>query len=490
MTKPAEPKTSRNTVLALTAILTLALALRVYKLDAALWYDEIATLLRYVRLPFGELFSSYDSLNNHMFFSLQAKASVVMFGETAWALRLPAMLFGLASVWALWWLAKDLFSRNIALFSALLMAVSYHHIWFSQNARGYTGLLFFGLVATALLVRAVQKPSWSVWLLYMACLVAAMYTHLSAAFLFLAQGLAWLIYTFGLRAQGAKLAKGWWTMPLGAAFVALVAMLVLYAPVLGQMTETFGGVQQGTGSELKAASIAEWKNPLWTLMEIATSLGPLLAPLFPVIFLVILISMLNFRGTAILVPMIFVAHVALTVVILKATSFRIWPRYFFVDIGFICLFLVHGSYVIAGWAQRKWQALPAFLGALLATGGIVASLALLPANYRYAKQDFAGARDLVEASRTPGAPVFALGLTAMPYVEYLAPDWLDIQTLADFETVYEPGKEAWIVYSFIPVIERRFADLFDAYADQFEEVRYIHGTLSGGGMIIMKSVSP
>ncbi len=102
---------SKSEWIGILAILALALALRVVGLDAPLWYDEIDTLVRYVRMPAGELVQSYDSLNNHMFFSLQAQASVALFGEHPWALRLPAMLWGVASIWVLWRLAREVVAR-------------------------------------------------------------------------------------------------------------------------------------------------------------------------------------------------------------------------------------------------------------------------------------------------------------------------------------------------------------------------------------------
>ena len=480
---------TRGGAFALLAILGLAILLRIFKLDAALWFDEIATLLNFVRLPFGELLTSYDSLNNHMFFSIQAKAAVTAFGESAWALRLPAVVLGVASIWALWRLALQFSSQNVALFSALLMTVSYHHVWFSQNARGYTGLLFFGLLATAFLIRAVQRPGQSDWMWYMACLVLATYAHLSAAFFFLAQGVAWLALSAIWVAKGRELPPGWVKFPLVATGVALVALALLYAPVMGQMFETFGGVQQGTGSEIKAASIAAWKNPLWTLKEVARSMGPLLAPALPVVLIIIAVSAWNMRGAALIIPMTFLLHIVLTIVILRYTSFRIWPRYFFVDLGFICLFLVHGTYVIAGWAQARFASLPSNLGGILVACGMMASLVLLPANYRHAKQDFAGGLAYINANAGENDQVMALGLTAMAYVDYLAPHWLDIQSQDDFDRLNDPGSPTWIVYSFVPVIERRFEGLLSKIEADFEKVHYIHGTLSGGGIVILKSKS-
>ncbi|MDA7964143.1 glycosyltransferase family 39 protein, partial [Ruegeria sp.] len=222
------PPVTRAEGLALGAILVLGLILRVANLDSALWYDEITTLTRYVRLPLAELLTTYDSLNNHVFFSLQGKASVVLFGESAWALRLPAVLWGVASLWALWLLARRVVSTPEALMATALMAVSYHHIWFSQNARGYTGLLFFGLIALVLLVEGMRKPRWGLWLGFGLTFACAMYTHLSAAFFYAALGLAWVLSLLLARLHDQKLPQGAIIMPLVGAALGLGLTALIY----------------------------------------------------------------------------------------------------------------------------------------------------------------------------------------------------------------------------------------------------------------------
>ena len=93
-----EVKLQRWEAGAVAALLALALVVRIVGLNASLWYDEVSTLTHFVRLPWGELATDFSSLNNHMFYSLQAKAAVELFGESAWALRLPALLMGMASL--------------------------------------------------------------------------------------------------------------------------------------------------------------------------------------------------------------------------------------------------------------------------------------------------------------------------------------------------------------------------------------------------------
>ncbi len=462
------------------AVLLLALILRSINLDASLWFDEIVTLDRYVRLPTSEIIRSYDSLNNHMFFSLQAQLSVAVFGENAWALRLPAMLLGVASVWALWCLAKELVSAEEALLAALLMAVSYHHIWFSQNARGYTGMLFFGLLATCYLLRGARRPEWGVWLAYGACFAASMYTHLSSAVLFLAHGLAYVVF-LGLDAfRNGKLARGAIVRPLGGALAGSVLTLALYAPVLGQMGGTFAKVQAGPASAAAAESVAQWKDPMWMITEVIGSLGPLLAPAVPIVLVVMITATIGLWRRAPVLPLILLLHVPITVAVLVALSFRVWPRYFFADLGLICLFLIHGAYIIGdGLAPRIGLGFGR-LGRIFALIGIAGTLVLLPRNYLAPKQDFIGARDFVEAKQGPDATIVTIGLT-ITFRDYYAPDWEGVETLDQLRAVLVSGRETWIVYTFPAVLERRHKDIFDALADGFEKAAYFPGTLSGGG---------
>lgn len=480
----------------IAAILVLAAALRIWGLDASLWYDEIDTLVRYVRLPTGTLIQTYDSLNNHMFFSLQAQASVAIFGESAWAVRLPAMLFGLASIWALWRLSLELTGIWQARLAALLMAVSYHHIWFSQNARGYTGLLFFGLLATLFLMRGIRQPTLGAWLCYGLCFAAAMYTHLSAAFLFLSHGLVYLLWVLTRSFSGEGFDTRRLTAPLIGVGVGVLIVLLLYAPVFGQLFETFGGVQKDAISAEAEASIAEWKSPLWLFQEIAASFsafGPVAPLIFPAVLFVLFLGLLSISRTSVPVALILPVHAVATVGLLVILSFRVWPRYFVIDLGLICLALVLGAFTIAGWLTPMLRGVlgpktsRTSIGIAFVSVGVLASIALLPANYRYPKQDYVGVVDYVEANRAEGSTVITLGLSSMPFEAYYAPDWAAADTLETFSAHEPEARETWVVYTFPRVIERRHADIFEAMGNDFQKVEYFHGTLSGGGIVVLKN---
>lgn len=62
----------------------LGTVLRMIGLNNKLWYDEIFTLVEYVRKPLSEIVSYY-SRNNHVLYSVLAHASLNVFGEYPWA---------------------------------------------------------------------------------------------------------------------------------------------------------------------------------------------------------------------------------------------------------------------------------------------------------------------------------------------------------------------------------------------------------------------
>lgn len=474
----------------IAAIMALALALRAYKLDASLWFDEVETLVSYVRLPTGTLVTTYENLNNHMLHSLLAQLSVGLFGESAWSLRLPAMLFGVASIWALWRLAHEIVSPWEARFAALLMAVSYHHVWFSQNARGYTGLLFFGLLATWLLVRALRRPSARVWLGFGLCLALSMYIHLTAMMFYLALGMAYLLVVCWQAATRQDASWRLVSLPLVGCAFGVALTLLLYAPIIEQMITAFTEVTVGTESEAYAESIAEWKSPLWMVEEIVRSLGPI-GFMVPIVVGVLGVGVLSLFRRVPLVPLVLLLHVPVTVALLVAFSFRVWPRYFLTDIGLVSLLLVHGAFVLGRWGsgfrfvpeQLKGEG----LAIAFAVAGIAASLVLLPVNYLYPKQDYAGVEAYVEANRSADASVIALGRGADPFIVYFAPEWHKAETLEEVRTLFEPGKETWLVYTFPDVIEARHKDIFAAIGASFEKAAYFPGTLSDGGFVVLRS---
>jgi hypothetical protein len=473
----------------LAAILGIATGLRIYKLDASLWFDEVVTLVQYIPLSTGDLLTTYPELNHHVLFTLEAKGAVSVFGESAWALRLPALLFGIASVWGLWLVARETVSAWETRLAALALAVSYHHVWFSQNARGYTGLLFFGLVTTYLLIRAARGGSWMVWTAYGLLSALAIFTHLTAALFVASQAVVY----FGLLLRDRRASSGLRLPVYGFALAGLVSLL-LYIPLIPEVIDAFTEVR-GSGSAQAEAAIEEWKSPVWMVEEAIRSFGPLAALALP-LGVVVAVGMASLRKVAPILPAIVLVHIALTLAVLAIGSLRVWPRYFFVDIGFIFIFLVHGSFVLsraaAGLLDRRGnRRVDARALAIACTvAGICASLVLLPKNYLHPKQDFLGARNFVEANRATDSAVATLGLARMPFGEYYAPQWTRIRSLEALRTLRQAHDEVWVVYAFPGVDEDRYPNIAGYVSGRFEMVRRFQGTLGDGDVLVFRLGGP
>src|SRR5207244_247856 len=106
------------------------------------------------------------------------------FGEQEWAVRLSAVLFGVATIPAIYWVSRFALSRCGSLCVAVLLASSYHHIFFSQNARGYTAYLFFSVLSSGLLVKGLKEDRARHWVLYVLTMFLNFASLLDSIFVF------------------------------------------------------------------------------------------------------------------------------------------------------------------------------------------------------------------------------------------------------------------------------------------------------------------
>ena len=143
----------------LLLITVLGAALRMYHLGSwSIWVDEAHTW-RDITTPLST-FWKIDGASNYPISYLMARAVVDWFGtyDPGW-LRLPFALVGSATVPLLGLLSIPLVGTRAALLAALFLAVNPWHIYWSQNARAYVLLTFFGTMASVACFHGVQKRS-------------------------------------------------------------------------------------------------------------------------------------------------------------------------------------------------------------------------------------------------------------------------------------------------------------------------------------------
>ncbi|HSJ62701.1 MAG TPA: glycosyltransferase family 39 protein [Gemmatimonadaceae bacterium] len=463
----------------LLAILAVGAALRFYALGDGLWHDEVRALVIYARAPFAEILTTFDSQNQHLLYSLLAHGALSVVGDEVVALRLPAALFGLASLWATYWLGSIVASRREGLLAAALLAASYHHVWFSQNARGYTGLLFFALLSTALLVRLMRSDraeGWGLVVLYAVVSAFGVYTHTGAVFVTAGHFIVWGVLAIRARLQGRRLGWPGW-LPIFGFALATTLTIQLYAPVLPQLLQTslsptLGGVA------------VDWKHPLWFLREMFGGMARGIPGGFVTVGAALAIGAAGVvsyvrRAPAVLALMLLPA--LLTAAAMIATDHNLWPRLFFFCAGFAALLAVRGVMALATVAVGSRG--PAWAAALLVLGA-AASLTTVPRAWG-PKQDFEGALAYVESRRAPGDAVVALDMARFTFRRYLGRDWPAAETVASLAAIEAQHPRTWVVYTFPARLEATQPALLHYVRNNYSRAARFTGTVGGGAVIVM-----
>lgn len=473
----------------LVALSIVALALRLWNLNSDLWIDEVLTLLDFVRKPIGAIVTSFPSQNQHMFFSILARASTGLFGESAWALRLPSVIFGVGSIWAFFFLCRKLMGTTEALLGSALMTFSYHHIWFSQNARGYMGLLFFTLSATWCWLEALEKSKeWRWWVGYVVSVVLGMWVHPTMAFVVAAHGIVYMVFLIlpklsGESSTGRSLERGAGLRPIAAWLLSVTLTLQLYALALPEFLAV------GLHEESKDS---EWTNPLWVVTETIKSLNTGFAGIFVVVcggafvaFGWIWLFRANRRAAVLTVLPALLAGSTMLLL-----GHNLWPRFFFFSMGFGLLIVIHGAVELPNAAARFFRPLresksfTSLAGVGLALLVIVASLVTLPKNYALPKQNFSGAKQFIDSHSNPGDRVVAVSLAGVVYGDYLSPDWPAAETGPELEDIQKDSDRVWLVYT-VPVEVKAYRpELWQIIQRDYDVIKVFPGTLNGGEVVV------
>jgi len=479
-----EPPIPSRSMAVLTVMSLAGLALRLFRLNTDLWHDEVLTLVDFVRLPMGDIVTLFPAQNQHMLYSVLGRISFDLFGESAWALRLPSVLFGIASIWALYLLGRRLIGETESLLACTLMTLSYHHIWFSQNARGYMGLLFFTLLSTWIWLRALDGNRWLDWIGYALAIALGAWLHLTMAFVAATHVLLTLPVLLGSGKSGST-------------FRALVSWLLcctltlqLHALALPDFLAT--GLHE-------VSLPSEWTNPLWVVTESLRSLkigfsgaAVLLAGAAMLAIGWLSIARRDLRAAlSLILPAIISGGTMLVL------GHNLWPRFFFFSMGFALLIVIAGSVELPRLARSiaaRMTGSPVLnekvvrnLGFALAGLVIIASVTTIPRNYRLPKQDFTGAMQFIDSGRKPGDAVVSVGLAAMDYGRYYAPNWLIANDGKELEALRDSSSRTWLVYT-LPIQLRAYhPEIWEITQRDYDVVKVFPGTLGGGEVYVCKS---
>jgi len=137
----------------------------------ALWYDEAYTF-RQINRSYIEQFEGYQP-----FYYWIQKPWTSVVGTSEWAMRFPSVVGAMLACALLVVMARKLFDRRVALASGLFLATSPFFVKWFQQARVYPLLVATSLVATLLLLRALERGTRSAWAVYGIAYTGLLVTH-------------------------------------------------------------------------------------------------------------------------------------------------------------------------------------------------------------------------------------------------------------------------------------------------------------------------
>jgi hypothetical protein len=153
----------KNYRLTLLIVLLVSLALRFLHLDRqSLWLDELYTMKMadpgHGLKEIYHLSMTVDPLS--VLYFLIVNTWVKVFGYTAVAVRSVSAIFGVFGIFCIYILGKQMKDRWTGMAAAILLAVNYYHIAYSQEARVYTMYTACTCISFYFLIKFLSRPGY------------------------------------------------------------------------------------------------------------------------------------------------------------------------------------------------------------------------------------------------------------------------------------------------------------------------------------------
>ncbi|OGE30253.1 hypothetical protein A3C59_04715 [Candidatus Daviesbacteria bacterium RIFCSPHIGHO2_02_FULL_36_13] len=145
-------------------VLFLAFVLRFINLDQSLWFDEAINVVYAKSNDFWWFVTKYPIGDFHppLYFAvIWLWGHIFSFGE--FVIRIPSVLFGIATIFLTYLIGRKLFSKNIGLIAALFLSLAPLHIYYSQEARMYSLAAFSAAFSSYFLLKLLEKEKFALF---------------------------------------------------------------------------------------------------------------------------------------------------------------------------------------------------------------------------------------------------------------------------------------------------------------------------------------
>ncbi len=170
-------------------VVLVGLLLRLPLLNGSFWLDEAAQALESTR-PLSQQFEIKSDFQPPLFHLTVHFISLVSHAD--WWLRLASLVPGLISIYLLYQIGCQLFSRRVGLLASLFLATSQFHIFYSQELRPYSFASMFALLSVYFFIKLLHHSLNPVY--YVLFTTLGMYSVYTFPFLILAQFLYVIVF--------------------------------------------------------------------------------------------------------------------------------------------------------------------------------------------------------------------------------------------------------------------------------------------------------
>lgn len=219
----------RPEVRVLVAACVVGTALR-FVVPRGLWLDE-ATSVHQATLSFGGMIRDLRTTDVHppLYFAV-LWGTVRVLGTSQLAVRVPSIIAGVLTIPALYALGKEAYDRRTGAVAAGIAMVAPILVWYSQEARMYSMLALFGIIAMWAQVRILKRgpdAGRMAWVVYTIATVAMIWTQYFGLLQFAVQQLAfvWMLVVRLRRGQPARQLLVAWLVSVAVVMVAIVPLM-------------------------------------------------------------------------------------------------------------------------------------------------------------------------------------------------------------------------------------------------------------------------
>ncbi len=186
------PSRSGHLAHGLMVLLTMAVGVAARLLFLAkkpFWFDECFSV-EVSRLSWGNFFRVlwWREANMSMYYGLLR--IWLHFGHSPFFIRSLSVLISAATVPAVYWLARLLYDRRVALIAAALISLNAYEVRYAQEARSYSLFVLLATLSSAFLVSLARDPARRNRVGYTLVSILAVYAHFYALLLLAAQ---WIV---------------------------------------------------------------------------------------------------------------------------------------------------------------------------------------------------------------------------------------------------------------------------------------------------------